>query len=332
MSLNIGNTIKKLRKELNLTQEELADQIHVTSQAVSKWENGTGLPDISQVAPLARTLKVSADVLLDIIPDTNDEIDKIIQNIVKNIRNETPDDNIVPPEIRTIWHEGRIPLDVIIAMVNIHKSTNDIDRKNYCVEKIDDAAKHLLGVINDMLDIFKIKAGKLTLTKKPCNIREDIERLNKITIPRINDKKQKFYLSIAEDIPETIIADGARLFQVIMNLLVNAVKFTYPEKGEIFLSAEKISEDDKSYTLKFSVRDTGIGISEEQQKNLFIGFIGNDYKGRFGGAGFGLVIAKHIVEMMDGEISVESEPGKGSAFTFTIMADKPEDKNKIGND
>jgi signal transduction histidine kinase/ActR/RegA family two-component response regulator len=220
-------------------------------------------------------------------------------------------------------HEMRTPMNAIIGMTTIGKAAAAIERKNYCLTKIEDASRHLLGVINDILDMSKIEANKFELAPVKFNFEKMVQRAVDVITFRVDEKKQKLTVQIDSAIPQTLIADEQRLVQVIINLLGNAVKFT-PEKGSISLDASLLKEEDSLCTIKVSVTDTGIGISEEHQKKLFKTFqqAEADTSRRFGGSGLGLVISRSIVEMMNGEIGVESEPGKGSVFTFTVQTEK----------
>jgi len=220
-------------------------------------------------------------------------------------------------------HEIRTPMNAIIGMSTIGKSASDIERKDYCFTKIEGASQHLLGVINDILDMSKIEANKFELSPVEFHFEKMLQRVVDVINFRVEEKKQKFTVNIDNAIPPTLIADDQRLAQVVTNLIGNAVKFT-PEKGFISLTAKFIGEENGLCTIQVDVRDSGIGISEEQQKNLFKSFqqAEADTSRRFGGSGLGLVISRNIVEMMDGKMWVNSKPGKGSTFSFTIQAKK----------
>ena len=218
-------------------------------------------------------------------------------------------------------HEMRTPMNAIIGMTSIAKGTDDIDKKSYCLDKIEEASNHLLGVINDILDMSKIEANKFELTESEFNFENMLRKVTGVLAFRVDEKKQSFTVSLDQNIPATIIGDEQRLAQVVTNLLANAVKFT-PEQGHITLAAACAGKENGQCTLRVEIKDTGIGIAEEQQKKLFRSFEQADggISRKFGGTGLGLAISKSIVEMMGGKIWVESEPGKGSSFIFTIRA------------
>ncbi|MCL1814536.1 MAG: response regulator [Treponema sp.] len=226
-------------------------------------------------------------------------------------------------------HEIRTPMNAIIGMTSIGMSTADTDRKNYCFNRIDDASKHLLGIINDILDMSKIEAGKLELSPAEFNFEKMLQRVVNVNNVRISEKNQKFTVHIDKAIPKTLFGDEQRLAQVITNLVGNAVKFT-PEKGSISINTQFLGEENGLCTIQFSVTDSGIGISDDQQKRLFQSFqqAESSTARRFGGTGLGLAISKSIVDMMGGRIWIESELGKGATFAFTIQAKRMEEKQK----
>jgi CheY-like chemotaxis protein/two-component sensor histidine kinase len=167
----------------------------------------------------------------------------------------------------------------------------------------------------------KIEANKLELSSLEFDFEKVLQKVVNVINFRIDEKKQNFHVDIDKNIPRRIVSDDQRLAQVITNLLSNAGKFT-PEGGSIRLSTHFLGEKDDLCTIQFDVSDTGIGISEEQQKRLFSAFQQADLSTsrKFGGTGLGLAISKRIVEMMGGEIWIKSEPGKGATFSFTIQA------------
>jgi len=217
-------------------------------------------------------------------------------------------------------HEIRTPMNAIIGMIAVGKSANDINRKDYCLTKIEDASNHLLGVINDILDMSKIEADKFELSVIEFNFEKMLQRVVNVVNFRIDEKAQKFSVHIDSNIPKTLIGDDQRFAQVLTNLLSNAIKFT-PEKGSITLNARFVKEENGICTLQIGVTDSGIGISPEQQAKLFQSFeqAESSTTRKYGGTGLGLAISKRIVEMMGGEIWINSEIGKGATFAFTVQ-------------
>jgi signal transduction histidine kinase/CheY-like chemotaxis protein len=225
-------------------------------------------------------------------------------------------------------HEIRTPMNAIIGMTTIGKSSSDIKRAHYTFGKIEDASTHLLGIINDVLDVSKIESGKYELSIEEFNFEKLLQRVVNVASFSLDEKKQKLTLRIDENIPRTLVGYGQRLAQVITNLLGNAVKFT-PNGGLISINARLLKKEDEgerggdsdACTLQIEVIDSGIGISREQQPKLFQAFhqVEADTARRFGGTGLGLSISKNIVEMMGGTIWVESELEQGSTFGFTVQ-------------
>jgi len=218
-------------------------------------------------------------------------------------------------------HEIRTPMNAIIGMTAIGKAAPDVKKKDYAFEKIEGASSHLLDIINDILEMSKIEAGKFELSLADFNLEKLLQRVVNIINFRVDEKKQRLSVYLGGNTPLSLIGDDQRLAQVITNLLSNAVKFT-PEEGSISVRVSLLSEEDGICVLRFEVKDTGIGISAEQQARLFTSFeqAESSTSRKFGGTGLGLAISKHIVELMDGKIWIESELGKGAAFIFTVKA------------
>ena len=216
-------------------------------------------------------------------------------------------------------HEIRTPMNAIIGMTTIGKAADDPAKKDYAFGKIGGASSHLLGVINDILDMSKIEAGKFELSLAEFSFEKMLQKVANVVNFRIEEKHQRFDVHIDGKIPDMLVGDDQHLSQVITNLLSNAVKFT-PEDGSIRLSAHYVGEDTDLVNLRIEVSDSGIGISTEQQTHLFKPFqqAESSTTRKFGGTGLGLAISKRIVEMMDGKIWLESEPNLGSTFAFTI--------------
>jgi len=216
-------------------------------------------------------------------------------------------------------HEIRTPMNAVIGMITIAKKSKTMDEVEVCLDKINDSANHLLGVINDVLDMSKIEAGKMELSEMEFLFQEMITQVTTVMNFKLEEGRQNFSVRINENVPKFIIADKQRLAQVITNLLSNANKFT-PEGGNIRLSVHQIEDAGSRCKLQVEVEDDGIGISMEQQARLFRSFeqADNSISRKYGGTGLGLAISKKIIDLMDGEIWIESEPEKGSKFIFTI--------------
>jgi len=214
-------------------------------------------------------------------------------------------------------HEIRTPINAIIGMSHLALKTDLSDKQLDYITKIDQSGKSLLGIINDILDFSKIEAGKLNMEVIDFNLEDVMHNLSNMISVKAMEKGLELVFNIYPETPTQLKGDSLRLGQILLNLTNNAVKFT--EEGEIVLSVQPIEVEEKQTLLKFSIQDTGIGLTASQKSKLFQSFQQADTSTsrKFGGTGLGLAICKKLVELMDGEIGVISEPGKGSTFSFT---------------
>jgi len=243
---------------------------------------------------------------------------------LKKIKAEADDANRMKNEfLSRMSHEMRTPMNAILGMTGIAKKAADLGKKDFCLDKIETAGRHLMGVINDILDMSKIESHKFVLSNVEFNINEMIEGITDALRPRLDEKKHSFMTAVCGEMPASVVGDAYRLSQVTTHLLMNAVKFT-PENGAISLtvSAEDAGNDNCLLTIK--VADNGIGVAADMHEKIFKPFEQGDGGAArtYGGIGLGLVLAKHIVEMMGGRIRLDSEPGKGAVFIFTVNVKK----------
>ena len=247
------------------------------------------------------------------------EHNKIIGELEQALKQATEASKAKSDFLSVMSHEMRTPMNVIIGMTSIGIKAENIEEKNYALEKINETSAHLLGVINDVLDMAKIEADKLEITPIEFKFEEMLNKIMTVVGFRADEKKQKLIVNLDKKIPAYIIGDDQRLAQVITNLTDNAIKFT-PENGNVNLDVFLHDEIDGTCILRIEITDSGIGISGEQQEKLFNAFeqAESGMSREYGGTGLGLVISKNIVELMNGKIWVESEVGKGSKFIFTV--------------
>lgn len=226
-------------------------------------------------------------------------------------------------------HEIRTPMHAITGLTHLLLKTELSSRQRDYLLKIQSSGRHLLGIINDILDISKIEAGRLLIEHIVFDVEAMLNDVSGLVRGKAEEKALELVFDIDPSIPATLSGDPLRIGQVLINLLGNAVKFT--EKGEVAVIGRKQSDFGNEVLLKFTIKDTGIGLTPDQRGRLFESFQQADITTtrKFGGTGLGLAISKKLVEMMGGEIGVESEPGKGSSFWFTVRVGKTNSRKRL---
>jgi len=227
-----------------------------------------------------------------------------------------------------VSHELRTPMTAIMGLSHLvlDSDLSKLQREN--IKRIEHSAQHLLSLINDILDVSKLQAGKLKIEKSEFNINDIIEYVLNIISIQAKDNNIKLSLDVALDVPSRIVGDSLRLGQVLINILGNAVKFT--KDGDISLKVNKLSNFSDSIVLEFSISDTGIGMTDQQVEKIFNSYSQADgsISREYGGTGLGLSITKQLIEMMNGSIKVKSKKDVGTTFTFTIQFKLKDSQNK----
>ncbi|WXR62609.1 PAS domain S-box protein [Peptostreptococcaceae bacterium AGR-M142] len=252
----------------------------------------------------------------------------LIEESLKDSKKQAEKANIAKSQfLANMSHEIRTPINGIVGMLNLLDYTSLSNEQKSYVKEAQNASKILLHLINDVLDISKIEAGKMVLEKTEFDIKKLVEETVSLFMPKAKEKKVALNLFIEYTIPNIVIGDLAKVKQILNNLLSNAIKFT--DEGQITVKVECSKNEDKKTIINFEVKDTGIGMNEDELNKIFNPFEQADTSTtrKYGGTGLGLSISNELVSMMNGEFKVESKKGKGSTFEFYLEFEKNQIKN-----
>jgi len=312
-----AGTLAEIRERLAAKARETGDRAMLLP---ARRKDGSGFPMEAELSYLPAREGIPRQLAVMIIDVTLRQQQEEALKRVATLAEEAT--RLKSDFLANMSHEIRTPMNAIIGMAHLTMDTELSERQRNYVGKIQAAAQHLLGVINDILDFSKIEAGKLTVEKVGFNLDTVLENVITLIGDKAAAKGLELLVDVPRSVPRQLVGDPLRLGQILINYANNAVKFT--ERGEIDIRVRVERETDGEVQLRFSVRDTGIGIAAEQLNQLFSSFTQADTSTtrKYGGTGLGLAISARFARMMDGEVGVDSEPGRGSTFWFTAVLGK----------
>ena len=299
-----GRLDTRVRGKMDGELDMLKNGINAMAKAISEYHN---------------EMQQSIDQATSDLRETLEQIE--IQNVELDMAKKRAQEaaRIKSEFLANMSHELRTPLNGVIGFTRqLFKTQLSLHQHDY-LNTIEHSAKNLLSIINDILDFSKLEAGKLTLETIPFNIREMINDTVTLLAPSAHDKKLELSLLVSQPVPDLVAGDPLRLQQIVTNIVGNAIKFTEQGMVNIHVSTA-LAADPNKVLLSFRIRDTGIGMDDEQLMRLFQPFIQGDssISRRYGGTGLGLVISQKLIEQMNGSMQVHSEPNQGSEFAITI--------------
>ncbi|KAF1079919.1 MAG: diguanylate cyclase/phosphodiesterase (GGDEF & EAL domains) with PAS/PAC sensor(s) [Candidatus Rifleibacterium amylolyticum] len=284
------------------------------------WVDSSISPVLNNQKKVTHFMAIQQDIT------TRKEMEKALQDAKNTAEAAT---EVKGQFLANMSHEIRTPMNAIVGLAYLCQQTELTPRQSGYLKKITVAADNLLGIINEILDFSKAEAGKITLENIEFDLDDILDQLSDLITGKAQEKGLEVVFLTAPDVPARLIGDPLRLEQILINLANNAVKYT--PSGEIVISSEVVKREDNLAWLRFTVRDTGIGMTEEQQQKIFNPFTQADSSitRRFGGTGLGLAICKRLIDAMNGEIKMESALNHGSAFSITVKLPVAADRQPL---
>ncbi|MBR4910530.1 MAG: amino acid permease [Clostridia bacterium] len=316
----VDNAVEPIKSYYSEHEVNAAESEAYLTEIMDKADNATHIASVVQVSVIVLTI-ITLFTIYAIIQKREKQIE-----VEKALAEETS--RAKTSFLSNMSHEIRTPMNAIIGLDNIALRDPDLTpRTREHLEKIGASAKHLLGLINDILDMSRIESGRMVLKSEEFLMRELIDQVNIIINGQCLDKGLHYECNIVGSLSDYYIGDDMKLKQLLINILGNSVKFT-EAPGEVSLTVEETNTEDGECRLKFIMRDTGIGMDKEYIPKIFEAFSQEDATttNKYGGSGLGMAITKNFVDMMGGNIDVQSEKGVGSVFTVTVKLERSQRK------